>query len=87
MAKIRIFQKKEVIQAYRKWMKENHAFDRVYDIIGCFLSAGGIAMWYSGDNSDFVKIVAVVPFFTVITLQMYRHNQYDKQASAELQRI
>ena len=86
MTKIKIFQPKEVMQAYRKWMKENHAFDRVYDIIGCFLSAGGIA-WGIENDSDLVAFIAVFPIFTVLLLQMYRNNQYNKQASAELQRI
>lgn len=87
MTKINIFQPKEVMREYRKWMKANHAFDRVYDTIGCLFSAGGIAMWYLGDDSGFVKFISVFPFFTVLILQIYRHNQYNKQASEELRRI
>lgn len=87
MDKMRIFQPKEVMREYRKWMKANHTFDRVYDTIGCFISAFGIAMWYLGNDTDFVKFVAVFPFFTTLILQMYRHNQYNKQSNKSLRRI
>ena len=85
--RIKIFQPKEVMREYRKWMKANHKYDRVYAPIGCMISALGIGMWYLGYDSDFVSLIAVFPFFTVMILQMHRHNQYNKQTSKELRRI
>ena len=87
MTKIRIFQPKEVMREYRKWMKANHRFDIVYASIWNLLSAWGIAMWYLGDDSEFIKFIAVFPLLMVLILQMIRHYQYNKQASEGLRRI
>lgn len=87
MAKIRIFQKKEVIQAQQKWMMENHKYDEIFNTIMCVISGIGISQWALGNNSDFVQLVSVSPFLFMLLLMKYRHGKYDEQASAELQRI